>query len=65
MALTKYKLGELIQLEDERNSDSRYMIFASRPVNWERKNPHWHNVLWQSPDLSAKCAVPARLMQTP
>lgn len=26
MALTKYKLGELIQLEDERNSDGRYAI---------------------------------------
>ncbi len=26
MALTKYKLGELIQLEDERNSDSRYNL---------------------------------------
>lgn len=26
MALTKYKLGELIQLEDERNSDGRYTL---------------------------------------
>ena len=26
MALTKYKLGELIQLEDERNSDGRYAL---------------------------------------
>ena len=26
MALTKYKLGQLIQLEDERNSDNKYTL---------------------------------------
>ena len=36
MALTKYKLGELIQLEDERNSDGRYTLSDVKGISIQK-----------------------------
>lgn len=37
MALTKYKLGELLQLEDERNSDGRYSLSDVKGISIQKK----------------------------
>lgn len=37
MALTKYKLGELLQLEDERNSDGQYSLSDVKGISIQKK----------------------------
>lgn len=37
MALTKYKLGDLLQLEDERNSDGRYSLSDVKGISIQKK----------------------------
>ena len=37
MALTKYKLGELIQFEDERNYDGKYTLEDVKGISIQKK----------------------------